>query len=123
MLVPRFTIRWLLVLMAVVGALSLVGGSAVRELSQQASKGSVPRGVFGPGDPRFADGGYGRMWTVGASAAVVSLGLVFVLYALVFMAASPLIVVKELALGDRAPANPFATAQPPPQIFPPPEPE
>jgi hypothetical protein len=54
---------------------------------------------------------------------VLSLGLVLLLYAIVFLSMSPLVLAQEVARGQRPVTTPFATAEPPPQILPPMEPD
>jgi len=95
-LIPRFTIRGLLLLMTVSGVLSLVLAYAVR----------------------------GRVWAIAASVGVASLLLAFLGYAFAFGVASVVAATAGLLRGtDAGPATPFATAEPPPQILPPDQPE
>ena len=96
MLIPRFTIRALLLVMTVSGFLSLFLAAAVR----------------------------GRVWAIAASVGVASLLLAFLGYALAFGVAYVVAATAGLLRGIGAgPATPFATAEPPPQILPPDEPE
>jgi hypothetical protein len=123
MIFPRFTIRWLLALMAVVGVLSLVSTSAVRVMWNVAER---EAGTAAAGMRRYQEGEatvVGDLWTVAFCAGVLALALVFCLFAAVFLAASPLTLLDGALRGRRQPTTPFATAQPPPQILPPEEPE
>ena len=96
MLIPRFTIRGLLLLMTVSSFLSLILAFAVR----------------------------GRVWAIAASVGVGSLLLAFLGYAFAFGVAYVVAAMAGLLRGtDAGPATPFATAEPPPQILPPDEPE
>ncbi len=96
MLIPRFTIRWLLKLMTVSSFFFLILAAAVR----------------------------GQTWAIAVSIAVASLLLAFLGYAVAFGVA--LMVAWTTSLLRSAPvqpATPFATAEPPAQIIPPVEPE
>lgn len=96
MLIPRFTIRGLLLLMTVSSFVSLVLTYAVR----------------------------GRVWAIAVSVGVASLLLAFLGYAFTFGIAYVVAAAASLLRGTAAgAATPFATAEPPPQILPPDEPE
>ena len=96
MLIPRFTIRGLLLLMTVSSFFFLILTFAVR----------------------------GRVWAIAVSVGVASLLLAFLGYAAVFGVAYLVASIANLLRGTAAgPATPFATAEPPPQIIPPDEPE
>lgn len=96
MLIPRFTIRGLLLLMTVSSFISLVLTFAVR----------------------------GRLWAIAVSVGIASLLLAFLSYAFVFGVAYAVATAANLLRGAAAgPSTPFATAEPPPQIIPPDEPE
>jgi len=95
-LIPRFTIRGLLLLMTVSSFFFLILTFAVR----------------------------GRLWAIAVSVGVASLLLAFLGYAAVFGVAYVVASIVSLLRGAAAgPATPFATAEPPPQIIPPDEPE
>ncbi|NLF69382.1 MAG: hypothetical protein GX575_10055 [Candidatus Anammoximicrobium sp.] len=96
MLIPRFTIRGLLLLMTGSSFFFLVLAFAVR----------------------------GRVWAIAVSVGVASLLLAFLGYAFVFGVAYVVASIASLLRGAApGPASPFATAEPPPQIIPPDEPE
>ena len=95
MLIPRFTIRWLLGLMTVSSFFFLVVSFAYQR----------------------------QLWAIAVSVAVASVVVVFLFYALAFLAAW---VVASFAGFSRTKTqirSPFASAGPPPQIIPPQEPE
>lgn len=96
MLIPRFTVRGLLLLMTVSSFFFLILAFAVR----------------------------GRAWAIAVSAGAASLLVAFLGYAVVFGVAYIVASVVNLLRGaGPGPATPFATAEPPPQIIPPDEPE
>ena len=95
MLIPRFTIRWLLLLMTVSSFFFLVLSFAVG----------------------------GQAWAIAVSLSVGSLLLAFVCYAVVFGLAALIAAVRGLLRPTPRGDTPFATAEPPPQIIPPEEPE
>ena len=98
MLIPRFTLRWLLLLTTVCGGLSLVLSYAMQ----------------------------GREWAIAVSLALGAVPLLFLLHALAFAVAWGFAQVAN-AIGGMAykpkGVSPFATAGPPRQILPPAEPE
>ncbi len=95
-LIPRFTIRGLLLLMTVSSFVSLILTFAVR----------------------------GRAWAIAVSAGIAGLLLALVGYAFVFGVAYVVAFTAGLLRGNAGgPSTPFATAEPPPQIIPPDEPE
>ena len=95
-LIPRFTIRGLLLLMTASSFVSLILTFAVR----------------------------GRVWAIAVSVGIAGLLLAFVGYAFVFGVAYVVAFTAGLLRGTAAgPSTPFATAEPPPQIIPPDEPE
>ena len=95
MLIPRFTIRWLLLLTTVSAVFFLVVTCAVR----------------------------GDAWAVSISLGVVSLAVAFLVYGAFFGAAWLVASVVGLFREGSPRKTPFATAEPPPQIIPPEEPE
>jgi hypothetical protein len=95
MLIPKFSLRSLLLLMALVGAVSLVISMAVQ----------------------------GQAWAIAVSAALAGLVATFALFVMFFLLAAPMALLVESLGGRPVPASPFATQQPPPQIIPPQEPE
>ncbi len=95
MLIPRFTIRWLLLLTTVCGFFFFVLAAAVR----------------------------GSAWAGAISIAVAGLVAAFILYAAFFGFAYILASLFGLARNRSTEGTPFATAKPPPQIIPPQEPE
>jgi hypothetical protein len=98
MLIPRFTIRWLLVLTTVCAGLSLVVSYAVQQ----------------------------KPWAIAFSLGMALIPLAFLLYAITFLVAWLCSQMLQ-ALGGRGRvaqgASPFATAGLPRQIVPPTEPE
>lgn len=98
MLIPRFTIRWLLALTTVCAGLSLVLSYAVQ----------------------------GKAWAIALSLGMGLIPLAFLLYALTFLFAWLCSQLSQ-ALGGRGHiargSSPFATAGPPRQIVPPTEPD
>jgi len=95
MLIPRFTIRWLLLLMTVSSFFFFILSFAVG----------------------------GQAWAIAVSLSVGSLLLAFLCYAVVFGLAA--MIASAQARMRPAPRcdTPFATAEPPAQIIPPEEPE
>jgi hypothetical protein len=95
MLIPRFTIRWLLLLTTVCGVFFLVVTLAVR----------------------------GQAWAIAVSMAVACLAVCFLGYAVFFGLA--FLVARVVAMLRPAPARdtPFSTAERPPQIIPPEDPD
>lgn len=92
MLIPRFTIRWLLLLTTICAVIFLIVGFAVR----------------------------GEYWAIAISTSVVSLAFAFFLFGLFFVVAFVLAslfgIVKR---AQPAGGTPFATSEPPPQVIPP----
>lgn len=101
MLIPRFTVRRLLWITAVCGVLSWVLAIALNPNVELQDK----------------------VWAVAVSIAAGSLLVAFVCYAAFFGAAYILATVFGLVRQKPVGGTPFATAQPPPQIIPPREPE
>jgi hypothetical protein len=95
MLIPRFTIRWLFLLMTVAGIFSLVVNLALQ----------------------------GKIWAIAIAVSVGSLGLTFLLYGVFFALAYLVVSVQGLFRRHPAAGSPFATAEPPPQWVPPQEPD
>ena len=95
MLIPRFTLRWLLGLMVVAGLISLVLAQAV----------------------------HGNAWAIGLVIGLSSLALVFVAHASVFVVAWLFVQIRKSFVGQPRATSPFATAGPPPQLVPPTSPE
>jgi hypothetical protein len=95
MLIPRFTIRWLLSLTTVAGVFFLVVHLALR----------------------------GQSWAIAVSVTVASLALAFFLYAVFFAVAYTAVSIQGVFRGLPMDASPFATAEPPPQWVPPQEPD
>lgn len=89
MLIPRFTVRWLLALMAVCALLAFVISLAVG----------------------------GQLWAMAMSLAVVSVLVVLILHASIFCLAWGAAELWRLATNQRVAASPFATHTPPPQIL------
>ena len=95
MLIPRFTIRWLLLLMTVSSFFFLVLTFALRR----------------------------QAWAIAVSVGVLSLLLAFVCYGLVFGLAYVIASARAVMRPAAGLGTPFATAEPPAQIIPPEEPE
>ena len=95
MIVPRFTVRSLLLLMTVCSVFFLVLATAIR----------------------------GQLWAIAVSAAVGSAVLAFLCYGAFFGVAYLLASVFGLVRRETHAGTPFATAAPPPQLIPPEEPE
>jgi hypothetical protein len=91
MLIPRFTIRWLLSLTTVCAFFFLIAGTAVN----------------------------GKMWAVGVVTAVVTLLIAMLTYAFLFVWAFALARFFRSIRPNSPPASPFATDQLPPQVIPP----
>lgn len=92
MLIPRFTIRWLLLLTTICAVVFFIVGFAVR----------------------------GESWAIAISTSVVSLAFAFFLYGLFFVAAFILATLFGIAKRSQpVGGTPFATAEPPPQVIPP----
>ncbi len=95
MLIPRFTIRWLLLLMTVSSFFFFVLSFAVG----------------------------GQAWAIAVSLGVGSLLLAFLCYGAVFGLAALVASARGLLRPAPRCETPFATAEPPAQIIPPEEPE
>jgi hypothetical protein len=95
MLIPRFTIRGLLILTTVCAVHAFVGGLAVR----------------------------GHAWATAVCLAVGSVVVAFLCYGAFFGLAYVIASVMGLFRIEMRGRSPFATAEPPPQIIPPEEPE
>jgi hypothetical protein len=95
MLIPRFTIRGLLLLMTVSSLFFFILSFAVR----------------------------GQAWAIAISLSVGSLLLAFLGYGMVFGLATLIASIQALMRPAPRCDTPFATAAPPPQIIPPDEPE
>jgi hypothetical protein len=95
MLIPRFTIRWLLLVTTVCAFFFLVVACAVR----------------------------GDAWAFAVSLSVVSLAVAFLVFGAFFGFAFLVTSVVGLLRPSSPRGTPFATAEPPPQIIPPEEPE
>lgn len=95
MLLPKFSIRSLLLLMVVAGFVFLTIAQAVS----------------------------GQAWAIAICIALLSLTLSFLVYAAVFFLAVPAALVSQAMETNTVPTSPFATHQPPPQILPPQDPE
>lgn len=93
MILPKFTIRLLLLLVPVIAGFSIVLKYAIDE----------------------------QAWAIGVAMGLGSLVCIFLIYALAFEFAmsTTLFAGRE----RQEPTTPFATSEPPPQILPPPEPE
>ena len=94
-LIPHFTIRWLLLMMTISSCFFLILSFAVR----------------------------GQAWAIAVSLSVGSLLLAFLCYAVVFGLAALIAAARGLLRAAPRSDTPFATAEPPPQIIPPEEPE
>jgi threonine/homoserine/homoserine lactone efflux protein len=95
MLIPRFTIRWLLALMTVSSVFFLVVSLAVQ----------------------------GKTWAIALSVSVASLGVAFTMYAVFFGMAYVMASTGSAFRRSPVVGTPFATAEPPPQLVPPQEPD
>lgn len=95
MILPHFTIRWLLLLTACSSVFFLVVSHAVQ----------------------------GKIWAISLSAAVASVAVAFLMYAAFFGLAFVLASVQNSFSQRRIGGTPFATAEPPPQILPPQNPD
>jgi hypothetical protein len=95
MLIPRFTIRWLLMLTTVCAVFFAMVALALR----------------------------GHFWALGMSLGVGSLIFTFACYGGVFGVAYVLASLAAASRRPPSGGTPFATAAPPPQIIPPEEPE
>jgi hypothetical protein len=95
MLIPRFTIRWLLLLMTVSSFFFFILSFAVS----------------------------GQAWAIAVSLSVGSVLLAFLCYAAVFGSAALIASVQARMRPAARCETPFATAEPPAQIIPPEEPE
>jgi hypothetical protein len=95
MLIPRFTIRWLLSLTTVAAVFSLVVHLALQ----------------------------GRAWAISVSVTVAGLALAFFLYGVFFAVAYLAASFQGLFRGRPMDESPFATAEPPPQLVPPQQPD
>jgi len=95
MLIPRFTLRWMLAITAVVAAFAWIASLAVR----------------------------GSIWAVAVCVAAGSVPAMFLLYAIVFAAAFMMARALERRRVPPHGDTPFATATPPPQLVPPRDPE
>ena len=95
MLLPRFSIRWLLVLTTAFGVFFTILSIAVR----------------------------GQAWAIAISVAIASLGVFMLIYAGVFVASWWISLAVEAYRPSRGPTNPFAEAKPPPQLISPEDPE
>lgn len=94
-LIPRFSLRWLLGLMVVAGFVSFVLAQAVR----------------------------GEPWAIGTVVGLSSLLLVFFGYAWVFAFAWLFAQIRKAFKGNPRATSPFAAAGPPRQLVPPTNPE
>jgi antibiotic biosynthesis monooxygenase (ABM) superfamily enzyme len=95
MLIPRFTLRWLMLLITVISVFCVIVAQAFR----------------------------GHAWALGISLAAASLMLAFLTYGVFFCLAASLAALWGLHRQDVGVASPFATVEPPPQIIPPEDPE
>ncbi len=95
MLIPKFSIRFLLGLMTAVAVFCLIASFAMQ----------------------------GQAWALALCLALGSLLSVFLSYALYFWLTLPLSLLDAALRGPPQPTSPFATDRPPPQILPPQEPE
>lgn len=95
MIVPKFTIRHILIAMTVLAALSLLVSFAVD----------------------------GQLWAIAICIGLASAIGIFALHGLTFVLTSPTILLDAAMRMRQNPTTPFATAEPPPQIVPPQEPE
>lgn len=95
MLIPRFTIRWLLVLMTVSGFFFLLVGFGVR----------------------------GHSWALAISLAIFSVVFAFACYFVFFLGAFFFASLFGIVQRPKSAESPFATERPPPQLVPPAEPE
>ena len=95
MLIPRFTLRWLLVLTTVSGLFFLVVSLAIQ----------------------------GQSWAIAVATAVGSVGLTLLVHAALFLGAWVLATLLGFTRGKKLPTSPFARSQLPPQWVQPVEPE
>lgn len=95
MLIPRFTIRGLLLLTTVCGVFFAVLTAALR----------------------------GQIWAAAVSIAVAAVALAFIVYGLLFLWAYVWAGIFGLGRSQSRGASPFASAGPPPQLIPPEDPE
>lgn len=95
MVLPRFSLRWLLLATTVFGLVSFAISGALQ----------------------------GRPWAVGVTAAVCGAAVLFVLFAAVFLVSQWFALLLRLSRGAERGASPFADAGRPLQIIPPTEPE
>jgi hypothetical protein len=95
MLIPRFTIRWLLGLTAVCSVFFLVLASALR----------------------------GQLWAMALSIAITSAVVAFLCYAALFGVAYALAALFGAVRSQPRGGSPFAAGVPPPQLIPPEESE
>jgi hypothetical protein len=95
MLIPRFTIRWLFLLTTLAGVFFLVVSLAIQ----------------------------GKIWAIALAVSVASLFVTFLLYAAFFGLAYALASLVGAFRRRPAGGTPFATAEPPPQLVPPQEPD
>jgi hypothetical protein len=95
MLIPRFSLRSLLLLITAISVFCLIVAQACR----------------------------GQAWAIGFSLAVAYLALAFVVYGVLFGLAYLLAALRGRARTRVGVSSPFATSEPPPQIIPPGDPE
>ena len=95
MLIPRFSLRWLM--------LALAGASLLAFAARQA--------VFG------------QSWALAAMVTVLTLALMFAVYIVVFSAAWVMAAFVGVVKSDPAPESPFATSKAPPQVIAPTSPD
>ena len=91
MLIPRYSIRWLLAATTVCAAFFAIVAAAVR----------------------------GHIWAVAVSVSVASLAVAFLLYAIFFLFAWWASLVVDAMRPSALPRSPFADASMPPQLVPP----
>jgi len=91
MLIPRFSIRWLLAMTTACAVFFAIVASAVR----------------------------GQIWAVAISVSVASLAVAFLLYAIFFLFAWWVSLIVDAARPTALPRSPFADASMPPQLVPP----
>jgi len=95
MIIPRFTLGWLLLLMAFVGVVCLIVAQAVR----------------------------GQTWAMSVSLAAAGVVVCFAFYAVLFGVAFLLACALGMRRKPDPGGTPFATAEPPAQMVPPDNPE
>lgn len=95
MLIPKFSIKHLLIAMTILAAVSLLVKFAID----------------------------GHAWAMAIAVALAGIVLTFTLHGLAFVVASPTILIDAALRMQQRPTTPFATAEPPPQILPPQDPE